>query len=205
MERKHMPIRRTKTGVITLIALACIALQGCTRSIISGEHETAFADTSETATLDFWHTLPGHSAVTNAQGFHGVLLFADGVDNTGSYEARIEELKKRGWVEADFEEDPNMAMSRGALAKALAHAMDVKGGVMMQITHTSPRYATRELLYLSIMPPGTDQQVISGLDYVGVISKAQDYVMLRDARNAERAMKDTPEHAQDSDPTAPSK
>ena len=201
MERSRTNIRRSQIGAITLIALACFALQGCTRSIIAGDHETAFADTSETATLDFWHTLPGQSAVTNAQGFHGVLLFADGVDNTGSYEARIAELKSRGWVVEDFDENPNMAMSRGALAKALAHAMDVKGGVMMQLTHTSPRYATRELLYLSILPPGTDQQVISGLDYVGVISKAQDYVMLRDARNAERAMKDEPEPA----PDAPSK
>lgn len=192
MEPTLMTDRRVITGATVLFACAFLALQGCTRSIVSGEHDTAFADTSQTATLDFWHTLPGHSAVTNAQGLHGILLFADGTDETGSYEARLAELKKRGWIAEDFDEDPNMAMSRGTMAKALAHAMEIKGGVMMQLTSGSPRYATRELLYLSIMPPGTEQQVISGLDFVGVISKAQDYVTLRDARDSERAMKDAP-------------
>lgn len=187
-----MTDRRAMMGVTMLLWCAFVALQGCTRTILSGEHETAFADTSQSATLDFWHTLPGRSAVTNAQGLHGILLFADGTDTTGSYEARLAELKKRGWIAEQFDEDPNMAMSRGTMAKALAHAMEIKGGVMMQLTNGSPRYATRELLYLSIMPPGTEQQVISGLDYVGVISKAQDYVTLRTARDAERAMKDPP-------------
>lgn len=205
MKTSSLTIRRAQIRVFAFLAVACCALQGCTRSIVAGEHETAFADTSETAALDFWHTLPGQSAVTNAQGLHGILLFADGTDATGSYEARVAELKSRGWVIESFDEPANMAMSRGTMAKALAHAMDIKGGVMMQLTNGSPRYATRELLYLAIMPPGTDQQIISGLDYVGVISKSQDYVMLRSARDSERAMKDEPAADDPAQPAAPTK
>ncbi len=178
---------RIHMRTLVLLATASFLLSGCARSIVAGEHETAFADSSETAVLDFWHTLPGRSAVTNAQGLHGVMLFADGSDPTGSYEARVDALKERGWLKSDFDEPANMAMSRGVLAKTLTHAMEIEGGVMMRVTNNSPRYATRELLFLAIMPPGSEQQAISGLDYVGVISKAQDYLMLRAARDAERA------------------
>ena len=135
MDRSQSTIRRTQTWALLLLGAICAALPGCTRTIVSGEHETAFADASETAALDFWHTLPGASAVTNAQGLHGILLFADGADNTGSCDARVAEIKSRGWLVESFDEEANMAMSRGTMAKALAHAMEIKGGVKMQPKH----------------------------------------------------------------------
>ena len=56
----------------------------------------------------------------------------------------------------------------------------VEGGVMMRISKGGSRYATRELVFLGILPQGsTENQSISGLDFVGVVSKAQDYIAVR--------------------------
>jgi len=66
---------------------------------------------------------------------------------------------------------------------------------MMGLSSKSPRYATRELVYLGIMADGTDQQVLSGHDYVGVISKAQDYELFSQGTNVE----DVPPSAADLD------
>lgn len=176
----------SRLAALLLVALLAALEGGCARTIVEGEIETAFADRSNEAALNYWHTLPDQRLVTNAEGLHGILLFADGDDPFDSYEARVEELKQRGWLSKDFDEPAALAMSRGTLAKALAHALELEGGVMMRLTKNSPRYSTMELVYLSIFPPSSPQQAINGLDFVGVISKAQDFVMLREARERER-------------------
>lgn len=175
-EESH-PVRRS----LAMVAVAALAIAGCSRTTVRQVQATNYEPTDENAELDFWHNLPGRSAVTNDEGLHGVLVFADGQDPTRSYDARIALLKERGWVTSGFDEAGTLAMQRGTLAKALCHVLEVKGGVMMRLTDKSPRYAARELMYLGIMGSGTEQQVLSGLDYLGVISKAQDYQMLREA------------------------
>jgi hypothetical protein len=162
-----------------VVGVCCAAMPGgCTRTTVTRPVEP-YADASDEAQIDFWHTLPGVTAVSNNEGLHGVLLFADGQDPSGTYEARVASLKDRGWLEPGFDEPESLAMSRGTLAKALCHALEIKGGVMMGLTHKAPRYAVRELVYMEIMAPSTENQVISGLDYIGVISKAQDYSTAR--------------------------
>lgn len=167
--------------LVSLCLGAGVINAGCTRTTVRQPEATNYDPSDENAELDFWHNLPGRSAVTNDEGLHGVLVFADGEDPTRSYQDRVALLKERGWVTGGFDEPGTLAMQRGTLAKALCHVLEVKGGVMMRVTDTSPRYAARELVYLGIMAPGTEQQVLSGLDYLGVISKAQDFQTLRDA------------------------
>ncbi|TVQ60742.1 MAG: hypothetical protein EA379_07530 [Phycisphaerales bacterium] len=177
-----MPTHHRLRGLarFALLAGAALALGACARTVVENRLETTYEPGDMTAELDFWHNLPGRSAVTNDEGLHGVLLFAKGEDTTGSYEARVERLKEMGWLPSGFDEPPDLAMQRGVLAKALAHMLDIEGGVMYSITNKHPRYATRELVYLGLLGHGTEQQVISGVDYVGAFSKAQDYMLLRD-------------------------
>lgn len=190
--------RMTKSMWIGTLAAfgfgAAMALQGgCSRSLVEQPLDAGMPDHSEASEMDFWHSLPGRSAVSNSEGFHGVLLLADGADETATYEERLAVLKERGWVSGGFDEAGDLAMQRGTLAKAICHAMEIKGGVMMHLTNRSARYAMRELAYVRIMAPSTENQVVSGLDYVGVISKAQDYAMLRASRQSEAGASATEE------------
>jgi hypothetical protein len=45
------------------------------------------------------------------------------------------------------------------------------------------------------MAASTENQVVSGLDYIGIISKGQDYAMLRDSKAAAKAAAEAGEAA----------
>ncbi len=169
-----------KLAIATVAAAGLAALSaGCARTYIPATIDTNYPPQNTDKELEFWHSLPGRSAVCNDEGLHGLILLADGDDSTGGYLKRVELAKQRGWVSADFNEAGNLAMQRGTLAQAIVVICKIKGGVLLQLLGPTPRYATRELVYMRLMgDPSTENLAITGLEYMGVISKAQDYLML---------------------------
>ncbi|MBY0309004.1 MAG: hypothetical protein K2Q09_09705 [Phycisphaerales bacterium] len=153
---------------------------GCARTTLTKELDTSSDAADMTRDIAFWHRLPERSAVSNNEGIHGLLVLAFDQDPTSSYDGRVKLAKEKGLLPPGFSEPGNATMTRGTLAYALARHAGVEGGVMMRISKGSSRYATRELVFLGILPQGsTENQSISGLDFVGVVSKAQDYIAVR--------------------------
>ncbi|MEQ9616454.1 MAG: hypothetical protein RLN60_00290 [Phycisphaerales bacterium] len=175
---------RHRTIAITALATSLLALSACSRTVVERDLATDYDTSDAFQSVDFWHNLPGNSAVTNGEGLHGLILFADGQDPNTTYEERVDYLKALGWLPERFDEPAEMAMRRGTLAKGLVSALNIEGGVMYRLTGVA-RYANRELVFLNIMPAGTDYQVLNGYEYVGVISKAQDYELLQQGLKAE--------------------
>lgn len=172
---RSIPLIRTLLGLG-----AALAAGSCTRSTITGGLDTAYNPQDITRDVAFWHRLTERSAVTNDEGLHGLLGFVLGDDPSKNYDQRVKLAIEKGLLPAGFKEPLNETMNKGTLAYALAHYLEIKGGVMMQLSGGSARYATRELTFMGILPEGsTDNQSISGLDFVGVISKAQDYIAVR--------------------------
>lgn len=164
------------TRTLALLACSAAMISGCARTVIVEPQETSYDPNDTTAQLDFWHELPGRSAISNNEGVHGIILLMEGTDTSGSYENRLAYLDERGWLPPSLkEEDANVAMQRGMLAAILVRALEIDGGVMMQLTGRAPRYAYREMVYLDLMPPGSEQMVVDGLDFLGVISECEDY------------------------------
>lgn len=193
-------MRRTIT--VVLLAGAAFSATGCARSMMEPSVVTDYEPLDAGSELDYWSAVQRRSAITNDEGFHGVILLADGQDATGGYEARVELLKERGWVKPGFDEPAAMAMRRGTLAKAIAHAIELDGGVMMSLTGKAPRYANRELVYVGIMPDGTANQVLGGPEFVGVMSRSQDFVLLRQAAFDAAAAKKAQAEGVDAPPTS---
>ena len=181
--------RLARLGLPCCVGLVALSpLASCTRTTVSDPIDLSALPAGTDGELEFWHTLPGRSAVTNNEGLHGLLLLIDGQDAATTYEERTDLLKQRGWMDTDFSEPADMAMQRGTLAKALTGSLDIRGGVMMHLSGRSPRYSARELAYLGILQPNTtSNQVISGLDYIAIISRAQDYRLTQDTRAAAQA------------------
>lgn len=190
--------RPLRFAVTIFLAPAVFSLSACSRTLVEEPIATDYDRENIVQSVDFWHELPRRSAVTNNEGLHGLILFADGDDPNETYAQRIDYFKALGWLDEDFDEPANLAMQRGTLARALANALEIKGGVMMRLTDKSARYATRELVFMGIMPPGTEQQVLSGYQYVGVISEAQDYQLLREGAE----VRDVPPPAEELDTPA---
>lgn len=156
---------------------------GCSRTMVREPLPVDGANSADLEKqLDFWHSLPGRSAVSNNEGLHGLILFLEGQDPHETYDARVSYAKEKGWLPGSFNEPGEMVMQRGTLARAIAKGVDIKGGVMMRVTGGNARYAARELQYLGIMGESTDMQALSGLDYVGVISKVQDWQTTEEIR-----------------------
>jgi hypothetical protein len=177
-------MNRPGNNALMLPLLAALAMaSGCSRSMVR-EPLNIDGPTTDAAgaQLDFWHSLPGKSAISNNEGLHGLILFVDGNDPHENYDQRVAYAKEKGWLTQGFDEPGDMVMQRGTLARAIAVSSDIKGGVMMRVTNSSGRYASRELQYLGIMAESTEQQALSGLDFVGVISKMQDYQAIEAAR-----------------------
>lgn len=176
--------RRTIPLICTLLGIGPALTAGsCARSTVTTGLETTYDKQDLTRDIAFWHKLPERSAVTNDEGLHGLLSFIYGEDPAADYPARVKLAKEQGLVAKDFNEPANATLTKGTLAAALARTMNIKGGVMLQLSGNSGRYATRELTYMGILPEGsTENQSISGLDFVGVISKAQDFATVRGTR-----------------------
>jgi hypothetical protein len=46
----------------------------------------------------------------------------------------------------------------------------------MRLVGPTPRYATRELYFLGIYPPGSQFQTFTGAEYLGIIGRAEDHL-----------------------------
>ena len=174
-----MPTTMRSMMVVMLVALGVMA-GGCARTRIAEPFDVNARPGSLDAEMAFWGHIAERPAVSNDEALHGLLLFADGVDFTRSWEERLEIAKERNWVSGSFNEAPDLALQRGTLARAVAVICRIRGGVMMRVLGPTARYAHRELVWEGIIAGGTANQTITGLEFVGVISKAQDYMLRND-------------------------
>jgi hypothetical protein len=148
---------------------------GCQSAQVSDSVASEFGGNEMGDQLNFWHTLADRPITSNNDAFHGILLFLDERDESTSYEQRVEALKQRGLLSAKFNEPAEMAVRRGTVAVIFAKALKLRGGWVMHIFGPTPRYAVRELQYLSIFPYSSPQQTFSGSEFVGVIGALEDY------------------------------
>ena len=45
----------------------------------------------------------------------------------------------------------------------------------MRLTGATPRYAVRELEFMTLFPPSAPNQALSGNEFVGIIGRIEDY------------------------------
>ena len=84
-------------------------------------------------------------------------------DPADDYDARVGNLlKSRSMLPKGFDQPGEQAVTAATLAVAIVRLMDIKGGVTMRLFGPSPRYATRELMFVGIYPPSSPNQTFSG-------------------------------------------
>jgi hypothetical protein len=159
-----------------LVAVACIGLlAGCQSAHVPDTAVGAFPGDEASAQLDFWHDLAERKLTSNDDAFHGLLLYLDNTDPSTSYAQRVSTLRSRGLLPASFAEPADLAIERGTLAYAICKTLHLRGGWVMHVFGTSPRYAVKELVDAEIFPPSSPQQTFSGSEFVGVMGKLEDY------------------------------
>jgi hypothetical protein len=156
-----------------LLALLLL-LAGCTiqRTLL----DDSAADTLGTAEqeLDFWDELATRRVVTNNDALHGLLLLEGAADVTEGYAGRLELAHQRGWLSAGAAPPANESATVGLVSTAVCDILDIEGGLLMRLVGGTPRYCTREVVYLGIVPDRTENQSLSGLEFVDLVRRAAE-------------------------------
>src|SRR5438128_907232 len=113
-------------------ALALALLTGCQSARVPqpplAAQLTPATGNTDSAQIEFWHALSDRPLASNDDALHALLLYFDTKDDAADYAARVQALKSRKWLAADFNEPADRAVSRGTVAAALARALHFKGG-----------------------------------------------------------------------------
>jgi hypothetical protein len=166
---------RFNRNAITTLAAAWLCAAGCATVTVNDSLLPRSGGNEPQTQLDFWHGLATKSLISNDEAFHGVLLYLDAKDDATTYAQRVEQLKSRRLLPANFNQPAKQALDRGTLAMPLARSLNLRGGLTMRLTGLTPRYAARELEYRNIYPSSSTNQIFTGAEFVGVIGKAEDF------------------------------
>lgn len=165
---------RSNTPLL-LLAAAIVLIAGCQTARVEQPLTRQLGGNDPTEQLEFWDRLAGQPVTSNDDAFHGLLMFLDGDDPAAGYAGRVRELKSRRMLPEKFAQPAEQAVDRGTLAVAILKALDIQGGLALRLLGPSPRYAVRELVFLELYPPSSPNQTFSGVEFLGIIGKLEDY------------------------------
>ncbi len=163
---------RSSVWPLMILLLASAGMVGCARTVL----ESSAVDDwpGNEAELEYLEALETQRVVTNHDALHGLLLLADGADPHETYEQRLADARQRGWLARDAAPEANESAAIGMMAVAACDILAIKGGLTMRLLGPSPRYCTRELIFLDILPPRTEHQSLSGLEFIDLLGRIED-------------------------------
>lgn len=142
--------------------------------------------------FDFWDVLAKQSVVTNDDALHGLLLLSDGKDPCTTYECRYETAANKGWFEGSWGGMPPADESArvGWIAVAACKILDIKGGLTMRLFGDSPRYCSRELTFMGLLPSVSENEALTGLEFTALVDNVEDRQRLNKAFEAREKLKE---------------
>ena len=102
----------------------------------------------------------------------------------GEYAALVETLREEKLIRGMWEFPALHYLTNGDIATLICRACDIRSGLNWQLTGLG-RYAWRELQYKQIVRGGSEFQLMSGGEFVGILNQAADYMARMQRRDAE--------------------
>lgn len=170
----------------------------CAMLLVAGGCDRQMAQSSVTdryprpeQELDHAESLESTSVVTNNDMLHGFIVFVSGEDPWTTYAQRVVDARGRGWVPETWREPANESAAVGRMASIASHIVDIRGGLSFMLLGPTPRYALRELIYQDILPPRTENQSLSGLEFTDFLNRLSRMSRLREGTAATAAVRDS--------------
>jgi len=177
---------------VLLLATCLLAIgPGCQRSTV--EQSMLQRHPSELDDFAFWDDLASEPIISNDDALHALILMEDGRDPSTDFEGRTAIASEKGWLEGTPTPlNPNESVSVGLLSVAGCRMLGIQGGLTMMIFGDSPRYCTRELNALGILPGLTPNEALTGLEFITFIDALEERDRLQRAwERQETAKADT--------------
>ncbi|MDG1837218.1 MAG: hypothetical protein P8I91_00260 [Phycisphaerales bacterium] len=176
-----------------LVSMVTIAyLSGCGLTArTSIESPASHQYPADADSLDFWDTLEAQPVTTNDDALHGLLLLVQQNPPTETWESRLTAAQTKGWIGEKTTLEPNESAQMGMIAVCLCHILDVQGGLSMRMFGRIPRYSTRELVHIGLIPGITEHEALSGAEFIALLGAAEQRQSIDHAlavRNASAAV-----------------
>ncbi len=160
-----------------LVSLGVLVLAGCAPPGVRGVRafdDLPAAEAEVVSDAQYLFELSNKKYCSTDDAYRGMLYLIDGNDTSKDFQERTARLVMHGVANKGWTHNPNATATKGKVAYMLVRALEIRGGVMYNITNGSPRYALRELIHKRIIVGGTESSKLSGAEYVGILGRADD-------------------------------
>ena len=160
-----------------VVVILVVGLGGCAPAGVKGVRafeDLPVAEGEVASDAQFLFDLSDKKYCSTDDAYRGMLYFIDGTDTSKDFEERTARLVMHGVVKKSWTHNPHAVATKGEVAYMLVRVLEIRGGVMYNITNGCPRYALRELIHNGIIKGGTEYSKISGAEYVGILGRADD-------------------------------
>jgi hypothetical protein len=157
------------------VGTAAMAIGGCTlsqRTTIDTPAAVQFPGDGDS--LNFWDALEVQPVTTNDDALHGLLLLVRQEPPATNWEERVAAARALGWIQDDQEPPaPFESAEMGFVAVCLCHVLNVQGGLSLRLWGRVPRYCTRELVHMGLLPGITEHEALSGAEFIALLGNAE--------------------------------
>ncbi|MCH7873208.1 MAG: hypothetical protein IID33_16050 [Planctomycetes bacterium] len=179
-------IEKLCCGCVAALSL-CMAA-GCQSTLARSGSPVAAPPPGNAALMQYIADLP---LVTAEAAYRGVYLIAESKAFEGDYETLRDELVERGVVGSNWNHYSNTLMNRAGVAYMICKTCDIRRGVNWFLFDQG-RYAWRELQHMGIGGSGTELGNLSGGEFLGILSRADKYLLEKQRRGGGDAAEDEP-------------
>jgi len=164
-------MKRTVGILAAALAFSAVACDGGPRELKIADGDAKLTAADSAAFLD---GLSGRTRVSEADAMKGMLLLL-GEEQETTFAKAVATLKRRGVVSGAWDFQADRHMTKGKVAYMIYRACGVRGGVTLTLLGPSQRYCLKELQYQGLMTAGLPYNKVSGMEYVGVLTRADEY------------------------------
>jgi hypothetical protein len=157
---------------LPLPVLALVLLTGCQATMRHATTQPAVPRTGNAELVMYISDQPYLTAETAYRAAH---LLAKGTPFDGDFDALASTLRSAGLIARHWRHTSDQYLDRGAVGFVICRACRIRSGVNWTLTGLG-RYAWRELQYKGIAGGGGEYGLMSGGEFVGLLSRAEDYL-----------------------------
>jgi hypothetical protein len=117
--------------------------------------------------------LSSRPTVSQAEAVQGILMVL-GEKKDLSFAEAVGLLRSRRIADPAWTFQPDRAVTRGQVAYMVYQGLALRGGLTLTVLGPSQRYCLRELQYRGLMSAGVPYNIVTGMEYVAVLTRADE-------------------------------
>ena len=145
-------------------------------SDIKPQPQTSSPKTPDQSKHRFFKKLLSQKMVPLSDGLYAVMYLLDKIPEHTDFSVQYNYLQSRHFLPSHIPENPHQPLTRGETAYLFYKSLNLKGGVLLKFFGTRQRWAHQELVFEKIMYSGSDQEYISGKEFVITFINAINYL-----------------------------